>query len=139
MTSNTQRRSQLTTADLYALDIAVLPLIRICDGAKVYLVGTVNNRKTFRDVDIRMILPDDEFDRLFGQSSRLWEAFCFAVSRWLRADTGLPIDFQVQRQTEANANHSGTRNPLTGGRRRFAGLGDATPFNVHEPDEGATT
>jgi hypothetical protein len=57
--------------------------------------------------------------------------FCYSVSRWLSADTGLPVDFQVQRMAEANAKHSGPRNPLTGGARPFAGLGDATPYDAH--------
>ena len=32
-----------------------------------------------------------------------------ALSVWGQQETGLPIDFQVQRQTEANAEFSGTR------------------------------
>jgi len=142
MTENATRTCYLTTTDLHRLDLAVLPLIRMCrsgdekrpaDGSRVYLVGTVNERPDFRDVDVRLILPDDRFDALFGHSPALWGAFCYATSRWLSADTGLPIDFQVQRQTEANEKYGEkTRNPLTGGLRRFAGLGDATRFDTYE-------
>lgn len=80
-----------------------------------------------------MIQRDEDFDALFGHCSSLWEAFCYAWSRLLSDDSGLRIDFQVQRMTEANENHvQGTRHPLTGGARRFAGLGDGTAFSVHD-------
>lgn len=48
--------------------------------------------------------------------------------RMLTEDTGLPIDFQIQRMTEANAKYDGPRNPLGAGRRDYAGGGDATKF-----------
>lgn len=131
-----RRGCQLSTAQLHHLDLAVLPLVRLTKSLEgpcgVYLVGTVNTDRDFRDVDVRMILADEAFDALFGHSPFLWETFSYAVTRWLAADTGLPIDFQVQRMTEANAEHAGIRNPLTGGRRRFAALGDATPFTDRE-------
>lgn len=121
----------LTTTQLHRLDVAVAPLNAI-DGYGVYLVGSVSERPDFRDVDVRLILSDNEFDRLFGHSPELWSVFCYAVSRWLSQDTELPIDFQVQRQTEANEKHAaGTRNHL-GNRAKygmFAGRGDATRFD----------
>jgi len=122
----TERSTYLTTYDLHRLDLAVAPLRRLSGGA-IYLVGSVLEGSGWRDVDVRMILADDEFDRLFSEPM-LWDVFCFAVTGWLRSETGLPIDFQVQRQTEANEKHPGVRNHLSGGRREFAGLGDATPF-----------
>lgn len=125
----TPKGCYLTTTELHRLDIAVAPLSAI-DGHGVYLVGSATERPDFRDVDVRLILSDEEFDRLFGHSPELWSVFCYAVSRWLGADTELPIDFQVQRQTEANEKHHGTRNHL-GNRAKhamFAGQGDATLF-----------
>ena len=123
-------RCCLTTTELHRLDLAVFPLTRIVESpGGVYLVGSANERPDFRDVDVRMILSDDQFDRLFGHSSALWEAFCYGWARVLTEDSGLRIDFQVQRMTEANENYvAGTRNPLTGRRRRFAAYGDATRF-----------
>lgn len=123
------RATYLTTYDLHRLDLAVAPLARLCPD--IYLVGTVLTSPDFRDVDVRMILADEEFDALFTgrlSSSTLWEAFCLTATAWLRAETGLPIDFQVQRRTEANEKHHGVRNHLSGGRRHFAALGDGTPY-----------
>lgn len=59
----------------------------------------------WRDVDVRLILPDDEFDEMFGataSSNAKWNAACLAFSSLGREMTGLPIDFQVQQKTEAN-------------------------------------
>jgi hypothetical protein len=123
------RHCYLTTTELHRLDNAIQPLLALDKGG-VYLVGSVNERPGYRDVDVRMILDDDHFDRLFGTEPELWSVFCYAVSRWLCADTELPVDFQVQRMTEANAAHHGPRNPL-GHRAQlamFAGQGDATKF-----------
>lgn len=122
------RRCYLSTVDLYRLDRACRDLWALDDCGGVYLVGSASERPDFRDVDVRLILPDERFDALFGHAPELWGLFCYAVSRQLAADTGLPVDFQVQRQTEANAKHDGPRNPIGAGRRRFAGMGDATEF-----------
>ena len=122
------RSCYLTTYDLHRLDLAVAPLRRYCTS--IYLVGTVLTSPDFRDVDVRMILDDEWFDAEFSNAA-LWQVFCLAVTEWLRSVTGLPIDFQVQRQSEANAKHPGVRNHLSGGRRLYAGLGDATPYK-HE-------
>jgi hypothetical protein len=65
-----------------------------------------------------VILPDDEYDHLFPglkgnpQTNALWCLMCCAISEWLAARTGLPIDFQVQRMTEANREFPGRRNAL---------------------------
>lgn len=131
------RMCHLSTADLYRLELACTPLWKLArddGGGGVYLVGSAMERGGFRDVDVRMILADDHFDALFSDP-QLWAMFCYAVSRWLSADTGLPVDFQVQRQTEANAKHNGPRNPLGHGHRDFAALGDATPY--YERSDGA--
>jgi hypothetical protein len=123
------RGRHLTTADLYRLDIACAPLRRLINSpGGIYLVGSIEKgERDWRDVDVRLILPDEEFDALFGGKPDLWALFSYAVSRQLADDTDLPIDFQVQRMTEAN-NHTGPRNPLGRGARIFAGWGDATPF-----------
>lgn len=121
-----RRATYLTTHDLYRLDIAVTPLRRLCPD--IYLVGTALMSADWRDVDVRMIMADDEFDATFS-NPLLWEAFCLTATSWLRSQTGLPIDFQVQRMTEANDKHNGPLNHLSGGRREYAGLGDATPFS----------
>jgi hypothetical protein len=125
--------SALTTLDLHRLDRACA-LIRDGFGHPPYLVGTAGigeKGQTYRDVDVRLILHDDEFDELFGDSPKLWEAVCVGLTSWLVLQTGLPVDFQIQRMTEANENFHGPRNPL-GVRREYAGGGDATPFHAKE-------
>jgi hypothetical protein len=77
-------------------------------GAVPYLVGSAARRKETRDVDVRLILPDEEFDALIGEREAAhyfnakWSAACLAWSARGRELTGLQIDFQIQRQTEAN-------------------------------------
>ena len=124
--------SGLTTAELFRLDRACIDITNAFDGPP-FLVGTAHSGETFRDVDVRTILADEEFDRLFGTAPRLWSFFCAATSVYLSEATGLRVDYQVQRRTEANEKHDGPRNPLgqIAARRPlrdFAGLGDATRF-----------
>ena len=73
-----------------------------------YLVGSAALGKTWRDVDVRLMLPDEEFDALFppikpGEfTDGLWGLLCAALSELARVRTGLPVDFQIQRATYAN-------------------------------------
>lgn len=84
----------------------------------VYQVGSSLERRDFRDVDVRMILRDDAYDRFFpgawaGELDATWSLFCSGVSRMLSDASGLPVDFQVQRSTQANAKYDGRpRNPI---------------------------
>lgn len=77
-------------------------------GHLPYLVGSAAVGKEWRDVDVRLILPDEEFDRLFppvdpGQfPDGLWGLLCAAISELARQRTGLPVDFQIQRASFAN-------------------------------------
>lgn len=79
-------------------------------GYGVFQVGSSLTRADWRDVDVRAILEDAKFDALFaGNETRL--AFLnVAVSEWLQARTGLPVDFQFQRATDANKAFDGPRN-----------------------------
>lgn len=86
-------------------------------GHLPYLVGTAGVGKTWRDVDVRLILPDDEFDALFppveqGQPDGRWGLLCAAISELARVRTGLPVDFQIQRQSYANDRFPGVRHAL---------------------------
>lgn len=121
--------STLSPPVLHRLDLACAPIVEVF-GSHVYLVGSVQERKASvrSDVDIRLILPDKKYDRL---TKRQPDGFAtlldFALGAYLRELTGQPIDFQVQRQSEANERHTGKqRNPL-GGRRLTDWLGDARP------------
>lgn len=120
----------LDTFQLHQLDRACMPLTDIF-GRCVYLVGTANAYDTsWHDVDVRVILDDRQFDRLFHNQPQFWSLVNFLIADSLRKQTGLPIDFQIQRRTEANANHTGPRNPLGTG-RLYAGGGDATNLDSH--------
>lgn len=87
-------------------------------GTPPYLVGSALHTKQWRDVDVRLILPDDEYAALGLGKPNLphhngkWVALCMAFSALGRQMTGLPIDFQIQQQTRANAEYDGPRSAL---------------------------
>lgn len=122
------RKSYLSTAEFAILNNACIP-IREAFGSAPYLVGSVTQRPDFRDVDVRVILTDEEFDALFSRQERLWSLVCMTTGHHLRAVTGLPVDFQIQRMTEANEKFPrGGRNALGLDTQLYAGGGDATWF-----------
>jgi hypothetical protein len=87
-------------------------------GSTPYLVGSSLHTRDFRDVDVRVMVDDATFERLFpgigqrGTMHPMWSLLCSAISTHLSAVTGLPIDFQVQRQRDANDRYNGPRVPL---------------------------
>jgi len=86
-------------------------------GHLPYLVGSAAVGKQWRDVDVRLILPDHEFADLFppvadGQPDGRWDLLCAAISELARQRTGLPVDFQIQRQSYANDRYPGVRHAL---------------------------
>jgi hypothetical protein len=87
-------------------------------GERLYQVGSSVFGREWRDVDLRLMLPDDEFDALFPthrtppHDDPKWALLCDAISELARAQTGLPVDFQIQRTTEANAEFDGPRSAL---------------------------
>jgi hypothetical protein len=87
-------------------------------GHAPYLVGSATRTTKWRDVDVRLILPDEEFDALFGELTEprclnlKWNAACLAFTALGRDMTGLPIDFQIDRRTEANEQYHGRRHAL---------------------------
>ena len=89
-------------------------------GPHLYLVGSSLVTREYRDVDIRCILPDEEFAHFFpalktgGSPSRnaLWSVMCSAISLQLSQQSSLPVDFQIQSQTEANAEFDGRRHAI---------------------------
>jgi hypothetical protein len=121
-----RRSGELTTTEIYHLDVACRP-IHTAFGGPPYLVGTagVGGAATYRDVDVRLMLDDEQFALACPDRAR-WELLCLAISTYLQQRTGLPIDFQIQRTREANERFRGPRNPLGMG-RIFAGGGDGTP------------
>jgi hypothetical protein len=93
-------------------------LINDAWGQIAYLVGSATQTKVgWRDVDVRLILPDEEYEAIFlhptvAQPLRYdptWRAHCLAWSLLGREMTGLPIDFQIQHQSVANQAYDGPR------------------------------
>jgi hypothetical protein len=87
--------------------------------ATPYLVGSAARGKKWRDVDVRLMLSDMEFERIFGPFQRpmhtnaLWSVICGSIAMQGREVTGLPIDFQIQTMREGNADpNAGCRVPL---------------------------
>lgn len=86
-------------------------------GHPPYHVGSSLHSKDWRDVDVRLILPDDEFEAMFGRVKNTTNAKLAAVTLAFAAlgkeMTGLPVDFQIQPQSWANEQYGGqTRSAL---------------------------
>jgi hypothetical protein len=98
---------------MFLLDLACKPISESF-GHGVYHVGTSAERKEYRDVDVRLMLSDKKHDKLRKAVGAQGIAFMgLAFGQYLASLTDLPIDFQIQRQTEANYHHSKRfRNPL---------------------------
>lgn len=119
-----KRANFVPAPHFFALNHACTIVNRALDGFGCYLVGSSLERRDCRDVDVRFIMSDEAFDRLFrvdpkdaesgaaGWLNPLWSLMCTSISLWMSNMTGLPIDFQIQRQTQANANHDGVRSAL---------------------------
>ena len=118
------RANYLPSPHYYALNMACTVVNRAFPGFGCYLVGSSLVRRDYRDVDVRFIMGDADYDRMFrvaakdadsgraGWLNAYWSLLCVALSKWLAEQSGLPIDFQIQRQTQANAQHRGRRNPI---------------------------
>ena len=110
MAPERKRATYLSVSQWFNLNLACRPLD--IAGLHVYLVGSCLHRPDYRDVDLRAIMDDADYDRTFGTSRMVRTLFAVAISEWLAARTGLPIDFQFQRRTDANAEFSGPRNAV---------------------------
>lgn len=84
-------------------------------GEVAYHVGsslTTQKTKDWRDVDVRLMLDDETWDKMeLGNpdnphQNRKWRALCVTFSEYGRHLTGLPIDFQLQQSTQANKQYS---------------------------------
>lgn len=81
-------------------------------GHQPYLVGSVARaEREWRDVDVRLILPDDEYERLVDRGGLRLRALNLSHSLWGKEVTGLPIDFQFQSGAEAEE-EIGPMNPI---------------------------
>lgn len=102
----------------FALELACRTVSEAFDSYGCYVVGSVLERPNWRDVDIRMIMSDGEFKKQFPSAGSYWEhdakwlLLTVSISQWMSEQTGLPVDFQFQPQTYANARHKGQRNAI---------------------------
>lgn len=104
----------------FALELACQHLSQAF-GEYCYLVGSALERADWRDIDVRMILDDEDFKKLFPAAhvdpgawefDPRWLVMTCSISAWLSKETGLPVDFQFQPRTHANERHSKPRNAL---------------------------
>lgn len=112
------RANYLPLDSYHDLNTACL-LLASAFGQHLYLVGSSTTRPDYRDVDVRCILPDEEFDALFpgvdlkhSQIDARRLAMNQAFSAYLTQQSRLPIDFQFQRMTEANEEFPRPRSAL---------------------------
>jgi len=119
-----RRATYLSPPDMNRLDWACRP-IADAFGTALYLVGSALTRPDYRDIDVRLILPDEDVERLFGADGlhgtpaaptphRLQLLLHIALSDLIARAAGLPqpIDFQIQSMTEANVPEHGHREPI---------------------------
>lgn len=120
------RAHYLPADSLFGLHAAAEEVMHSFDSLGVYLVGSSLTSKDYRDVDVRCMLRDEDFETLFPKDDRglrpRFMLLCLSISAWFRQVTGLPVDFQFQKQSVANAKHKGERNALG----YYAWTGDAT-------------
>jgi hypothetical protein len=89
-------------------------------GEYPYQVGsTLFKKHGWKDVDVRLILSDEDYEKMgFGKPNEeehmnaKWCALVEAFSALGRKMTGLPIDFQIQQQTNANKLFHDSRSAL---------------------------
>jgi hypothetical protein len=106
---------------MYLLDLGCTS-VREAFKTSVWLVGSALKDSKYRDVDVRLVLMDADYD---GLTVAQWALFNIAMSSHLSALSGLPVDFQVQQQT-ASERFEGMKQPL--GVRRLENFGgDAVP------------
>lgn len=121
--TDTQKREKvcyLGAPAIFLLDQACTVLYDAF-GHYPYLVGSCLEKADWRDVDVRLMLPDDEFETLFPNTplknaawelDPRWRLMTISIAHHLSEVTGLPVDFQFQPVTFANEKHNKLRNPL---------------------------
>lgn len=99
----------------------------------LYLVGSVLKSKDWRDVDIRLIMPDDVYAAKYDDEKRKYTNLC--VSLWGQYVTHLPIDFQIQPQSLANGRYPGANRRNAIGDPYFDRVDNLDPL-TQKKDEG---
>lgn len=107
------RTTGLSPRQMFLLDAACVPLRNEFPGYGPYLVGsamTGERSAGTRDVDVRHIMADEDYAALRDAVGVEGVRFLgIAVGQYLASVTGLPIDFQFQQATAANAGEHAVR------------------------------
>ena len=101
------RATALSPTEMLRLDMWASTLVGLGDYPPC-LVGSVLQRRDFRDVDVRLMVDDE--DPILANPERL-RAINVAMSVWAQQVTGLPVDFQFQSRSD-HAAEDGPMNPL---------------------------
>jgi hypothetical protein len=111
--------SYVGAPQVFELELCCRQIVEAFDGfGAVYLVGSSIERKDWRDIDLRLIMSDGDFAKLFPDAGEHWEhdprwlLMTCAISEWISKRTDLPIDFQFQPMTHANERHEGPRHAM---------------------------
>jgi hypothetical protein len=85
--------------------------LRFVFGDCIYHVGSSLTSKQFRDVDVRAIINDSDWEDLelgdpgSPHQNGKWVALTLAFCELGKRITGLPIDFQIQQRSYANEHY----------------------------------
>lgn len=109
------RANYLTVAQTDLLNDWGRAVAAMFQGHPAYHVGSSLERADWRDIDVRQMLSDAEYEAL-RQIVNV-DRLNLAVSLWGAQVTGLPIDFQVQPTTTTNAEFNSRRHALGISRR----------------------
>ena len=107
MSEDNKRGTYVCVHAMHKLELACR-IIGDCFGRGTYQVGSSLHTASYRDVDIRHIMSDEEFDAHFPGATKgihyqaKLKFMNMVISDWLKSQTCLPIDFQFQRQSDAN-------------------------------------
>jgi hypothetical protein len=105
--------SYLSPPDFHRLNWACQPIRAAFRPFGVFLVGSVTRRPDFRDIDLRIIVPDEQYEVLcpaFATKLLLDIAVSDLVAK--AASLPWPIDLQFQSFTEAQEYADELRNPM---------------------------
>jgi transcriptional regulator with XRE-family HTH domain len=108
-----RRATYLSPPDLRRLDWACRPIVDAF-GSPPYLVGSTLTRPDYRDIDLRLILPDERVAALDGGEPKVRLLLNVVLSDFVAraANLPVPVDFQIQSMSEANVPKHGARNPM---------------------------
>ena len=110
-----ERANYIGAPNFFNLNMACQVIHTAFDNVP-YLVGSSLKKRDFRDVDVRLILPDDEYKALFKdtvnqQHNALWSLVCSSISMYLSQHSDLPVDFQIHMRSKANEEFPLKENP----------------------------